>query len=163
MINLPSDMLEVEQFKVMPAIEKDTYLDKVIKKILDLNPNGITVPLIAKSLGMNVATIWRHLEKLTSTREAYKLNFGKTIIYYPNGKMIHHFKQEDILIGEKTYSFFYILNNFGKFLYLQEKRQDRLGTFEVVGGLLIPSEKIEDFISALMESNQEIKKMEKKK
>lgn len=161
MITLPQDMLETEQFEVMPAAEKDSYLDKMLKRVVDLNPNGVTVPMIAKTLRMNAATIWRHLEKLTATREAYKLDFGKTTIYYPNGKMIHHFKKEDLMIGDKTYSFYQVINNFGKFLYLQEKKQDRLGTLEVVGGLLIPVEKLEAFINALVESHKEIELTEK--
>ena len=68
MINLPTDLLETEQFKAMPALEKDSYLDRMLKKILELNPNGITAPTIARSLGINATTIWRHLEKLTSTK-----------------------------------------------------------------------------------------------
>ena len=34
MINLPTDLLETEQFKAMPALEKDSYLDRMLKKIL---------------------------------------------------------------------------------------------------------------------------------
>ena len=163
MINLPRDILETEQFKVMPALEKDSYLDRVLRKILELNPNGITAPVIARALGINATTIWRHLEKLTSTREGYKISYGKTTVYYPNGKMIHHFKKEDLLLGDKAYSFFYVVNNFGKFMYLQEKKQDRLGASEVVGGLLIPINKVEEFVNAIMESSREINKLDKTK
>jgi biotin operon repressor len=161
MIILPKDLLETEQFKVMPALEKDSYLDKTLKKILDLNSNGITAPVIARALGVNASTIWRHLEKLTSTREGYKISYGKTTVYYPNGKMIHHFKKEDLILRDKAYSFFYVVNNFGKFMYLQEKKQDRLGASEVVGGLLIPVNKIGEFVNAIIESSKEIIKLDK--
>ena len=162
MINIPKDLLEPEQFKSMPAIEKESYTNKVLKKALELNPNGLTAPDVSKSIGINATTIWRHLEKLTSTREAYKLSFGKTTIYFPNGKMIHHFKKEDIILGEKTYSFYYVLNNFGKFLYLQEKKQDRLGAVEVVGGLILPVEQIGSFVKAIVSLSKEIKEIDKK-
>jgi len=160
MINLPTDLLETEQFKAMPALEKDSYLDRMLKKILELNPNGITAPTIARSLGINATTIWRHLEKLTSTREGYKISYGKTTVYYPNGKMIHHFKKEDLILGDKAYSFFYVVNNFGKFMYLQEKKQDRLGASEVVGGLIIPINKLGEFVNAIIESSKEITKID---
>lgn len=162
MINLPKDLLEPEQFKTMPAIEKESYTNKVLKKTLELNPNGLTAPNVSRSIGINATTIWRHLERLTSTREAYKLSFGKTTIYFPNGKMIHHFKQEDIKLGEKTYSFYYVINNFGKYLYLQEKKQDRLGAIEVVGGLMIPVEQIGNLVKSIVASSKEIKEMDKK-
>lgn len=161
MINLPKDLLEPEQLKVMPALEKESYVNKILKKILELNSNGTTGPIVSKALGINATTIWRHLEKLTSTREAYKLNFGKTTIYFPNGKMIHHFKYEDISLGDKIYSFYYVINNFGEFLYLQEKKQDRLGAIDVIGGLMIPIKELGNFVRVILNSSKEIKEIKR--
>ena len=45
-------------------------------------------------------------------------------------------------------------------MYLQEKKQDRLGASEVVGGLIIPINKLGEFVNAIIESSKEITKID---
>ena len=158
-INLPSDLFTEEQFVVLTPAEKEKYITAVLKKILEVNPNGVTISQISKELDyFSRASIWRHLELLSATREGYKLNFGKVAIYYPNGKQIHHVFQNDVKLGENLFGFFFVKNNFGEFLYIQEKKEDRLGMKEVCGGLVIPTSRIAEFVDSINKSCKEVEK-----
>lgn len=155
-VNLPSDMLEEDNFKALPSNEKQTYIESLLNKILRLNPNGITISQIISALGyFNKSTVWMHLENLVSIREAYKLEMGKTNVYYPNGQMIHPLLREDIEIDDKTFSFFAVKNNFGNFIYLQEKKKDRLGVATACGGLVIPLKNAEEFLEQFKKAVKE--------
>lgn len=159
LINLPTDLLQKEKYEVMPPSDKERYIYTALKKILELNPNGITITMIKKATGFTYSTVWHHLEKMVATREGYKLDYGNTIIYFPNGKMVHHLKSEDMQIGDRGYSFYVVVNNFGKFVYLQEKKENRLGLTEVCGGLLIPYENLDEFIESLVNMKEKSKKL----
>lgn len=158
-LNLPSDLFTEEQFGSLTPIEKEKYVTGVLKKILEANPNGVTISQIAKELSyFSRASVWRHLELLMATREGYRLDFGKVAIYYPNGKQIHHAFQNDVKLGDSIYGFFFVTNNFGDFLYIQEKKEDKLGMKEVCGGLVIPASDIPEFIETINKSFKEVEK-----
>jgi hypothetical protein len=154
-IKLPSDILAREKYTSLNSIDKERYVNKTLKKILELNPNGVMISTVVKNTGFAHATVWHHLEKMTATREAYKLNYGAAQVYFANGKMVHPLKKYDLSMRDKQYSFFIVHNNFGKFLYVQEKKQDRLGAVNVCGGLLVSCEDIKDFIGSLERINKE--------
>lgn len=155
-LKLPSDMFDEEKFKAMPAKDKKDYLRVILKKILELNPNGITVSQINNAISYyNKPVIWNHLENMVSTREAYSLEFGKTIVYYPNGKMVHPLFKEDIQISDKLYSIFLVRNDFGDFLYLQEKKLDKLGLSTACGGIILPFNNCEEFAKILLQAKKE--------
>ena len=155
-VKLPSDMLDEERFKALPSGDKQTYIESLLNKILRLNTNGITVSQIIGSICyFNKSTIWMHLENLVSTREAYKLEMGKTNVYYPNGKMVHPLLRDDIEIDGKTFLFFSVKNNFGDFIYLQERKKDRLGVASTCGGLIIPLKSAEEFLSQFKKAIKE--------
>jgi len=142
----------------MPSNDKERYIYVVLKKILELNPNGATISMIKKATGFNHTTIWHHLDKMTTTREAYALDYGNATIYFANGKMVHHLKNVDISLHDKQYSFILVENNFGKYIYLQEKKENRLGVTEICGGLLLPYSLLDEFISSLRTVKAELAK-----
>src|SRR3989338_3415233 len=84
-INLPKEMLEKEAFKTLPAKEKEEYVTNLLKKILDLNEDGITISQIKEATGLTYSTIWHHLEILSSTAQAHKISRGNLDVYYHNG------------------------------------------------------------------------------
>ena len=118
LIKIPSDLLPREEFKSMNSIDKERYIYKTLKKILELNQNGVMISTVVKATGFSHATIWHHLEKMTATRESYKLNYGAAQVYFANGKMVHHLKKSDVTIKDKSYSFYLVDNNFGRFVYI---------------------------------------------
>jgi len=157
-VRLPTDILPASKFEVLPSTEKERYIRQVLKAILDLNHNGVTAPQIHRAIGFSRPTVWRHLEQMTATHEAYKLDYGHTSVYYANGRMLRHLFKDDLKVNDRTYSFILVANNFGEFIYLQEKRLTRLGNVEVSGGLLIPVPAFEKFINALNHAHEEVEK-----
>jgi len=158
-LDLPSDLLDMEKFKTMGPKDKERYTKTVLKKILELNPNGITAPQISRAIYFSRASVWNHLERLVMTREAYKLEFGKSTVYFPNGKMVHPIFQNNLEVGGKSYAFFFVRNNFGDFIYLQERKRDKLGFSNVCGGIILPLEKLEDFINKLSSAKKEVNRI----
>ena len=80
-IELPKDMLDKESFKTLPAKEKEEYLSNSLKKILDLNDDGVTISQIREATGLNYSTIWHHLEILSCTAQAHKISRGNLDVY----------------------------------------------------------------------------------
>ncbi len=145
-INLPKETLEKDAFKTLPAKEKEEYLKNVLKKILDLNPGGITTSQIKDAIGLPSSTIWHHLEILKSNAQGRKISRGNMDIYYPFGK-INHLK--DYTKGNATYSLCTAENNEGNFVCIYEKRENRSGNYTVLRGTAIPVELIDSFVKTL--------------
>lgn len=153
----PSDLLKKDQFSAMSPEEKERYTAKVLKRLLEMNPNGLTLGQVSEGTYFNRSSIWRHLEKLVTTRESYKLEFGRVSVYFANGKLIHSLFSEDIAVDGKTYPIFFVRNNLGDFVYIQEKQEDRLGRSDVCGGLVIPLKSVGVFSDRLLQVNSKVK------
>lgn len=155
MLEIPPRGLNVdlENFKRLSPQDRKELIRNVLLKIVKQNSNGITVPQIEKLTNFDARTISKHLEYLTAIREVYKLEMGaKTIIYYPNGKIMHS-ANKDYNIGDKFFAFSLISNVFGDFVYIQEKGLDMYNTLIVKGGLIIQKEHLGEFIERLSEVN----------
>ncbi len=146
-----------EEFKTMAPQERKRHIRTILKLILHKNGKyGITVPQIMKIASFDSRTISKHLEYLIAIREAYKMDLGGNIaLYYPNG-IIMHSHDVDEKIGNKYYSFSFIKNQTGEFLYIQEKSKDQFNTFAVKGGLVIEKSKVSQFIEKLEEVYREV-------
>ena len=131
-INLPKEMLEKEAFKSLPAKEKEEYVSNVLKKILGLNPDGITISQIKEATNLTYSTIWHHLEVLRCIAEGQKISRGNLDVYYPCGKVEH---LNDYGKGDVKYTLSMVENNKGKFFCLKEKKGDK-----VHSGILVPVE-----------------------
>lgn len=142
-INLPKEILEKESFKTLPAKEKDEYVSNLLKKILELNPDGITISQIREATGMTYSTLWHHLEILSCTAQGHKISHGNIDVYYPNGttKYLNEHKK-----GKVRYTISTIENKEGKFVCIHETRENRSGNHAVSKGINLPVELIDDFI-----------------
>jgi hypothetical protein len=144
--------IDIEELNKMPPSERKRHIRTILLKIVNKNENGITVPTLEKLTSFDQRTISKHMEFLTAIREAYKLEMGNQIIYYPNGKLMHPSDNIEKQIGDKFYKFSLIENNiFGKFLYIQEREKDIFNAFVVKGGLVVEQDKINEFIESLKE------------
>lgn len=155
-------MYTKKEYDALSPSERDSYIKTLLLKILEINKNGSTIPQITKKLNeyfgenyINRLTIWRHLELLNSTREAYKIEYGRVSVYYKNGIMIHHLFQKDIKLKNREYGFTFVKNLFGEEVYVQEKEMDKQGTSIICGGLNIPLSEIKEFISLLDKAKEE--------
>ncbi len=146
MINLPKEILPKEAFKSLPAKEKEEYLSNLLKKILELNPEGITISQIREATGLTYSTIWHHLEVLSCTSQCHKISRGNVDIYHPTGKSDH---LNEYNKGKVKYAISTVENNEGKFVCIHEKRENRLGNHTVCKGIDIPFELIDNFIETL--------------
>src|SRR3989344_7203232 len=110
-INLPKDLLQKEAFKTLPAKEKEEYLSNLLRKILELNPEGLTISQIKEAAALTYSTIWHHLEVLSCTAQIYKTSRGNLDVFYPVGKSIH---LNDYDHGDIHYSISMVENAKGK-------------------------------------------------
>lgn len=147
-INVPKDLLQKEAFKTLPAKEKEEYLRNLLKKVLELNPEGITISQIKEATGLTYSTLWHHLEILNSTAQCHKISRGNVDVYHATGKL-NHLNDHDY--GKVRYTIGTVEDNEGKFIYIHEKRENRLGNHIVCRGVHVPLELIGNFIKTLEE------------
>ena len=145
-INSPSDMLQKEAFKILPAKEKEEYITNLLKKVLELNPEGVTISQIKEATGLTYSTIWHHLEVLSCTAQGHKVSKGNLDVYYPAGKMSH---LNDYEKGKARYAISTAESKQGTFICIHEKRQSRTGNDAVCSGVAMPIELIDQFIEDL--------------
>ena len=153
-INLPPEILQKEAFKTLPAKGKEEYVSNLLGKILQLNPEGVTISQIKEATGITYSTVWHHLEVLHSTEQCHKLQKGNTDIFFPNTNASHLNDVEDTK-NKSIYSFSIVdlvesgFGRSGKFVYIHKKSENRSGNQAVCSGLSIPHNLIDDFISVL--------------
>ena len=111
--------------------------------------------------GFDRNTIQKHLDKLNGLREIYsQKKGGKISLYYPNGKPIHQIGSKrvgdanpilDVSIaqGSRNSLYFYII----------EKRHSILEGEVSEGAIMLPLEKLDEFIEALKELKQNVEVM----
>jgi hypothetical protein len=136
-------MLEKEAFKTLPAKEKEEYVSNLLKKILEVNPEGITISQIKEATGLTYSTIWHHLEVLSCTAQCHKISRGNTDVYHPAGTSNH---LNEYNKGKAKYVLSTVENDRGKFICIQEKKENRLGNHTVHRGIDIPFELINNFL-----------------
>ena len=145
-LTLPQEMLQKEAFKSLPAKEKEEYVSNFLLKLLQLNPDGITISQIREATGLTYSTLWHHLELLSCTAQTNKESKGNLDVYYPTGKVSH---LNDYTKGKINYSISTAENNEGKFVCIHEKRENRTGNHTVCKGIAIPIELVESLINEL--------------
>lgn len=145
-INLPKEMLKEEAFKLLSAKDKEEYVSNLLNRVLQLNPNGVTISQIKEAAGLNYSTIWHHLEVLSRIAQCHKVSRGNLDIYYPAGNFNHlneHAKDKVL------YSISTLKNENEDFVCIHEKRENRAGNHVVCSGVCIPVELIGNFIADL--------------
>ena len=145
-LKLPGDILKKEAFKTLPAKGKEEYLSNLLKKILDLNSEGITISQVKEATGLTYSTIWHHLEILSCKAQCRKISHGNLDVYYSNGEVAH---LNDYSKGKAVYSLGTVENNEGRFVCIHEKRDNRSGNQTVCKGIAIPYDIIDKVISEL--------------
>ena len=159
-LELPPTILKPEDVLSMNPQDRDKYVERLLLQILELNLQGATRSEIRDATGLDRATITKHLDRLLAIREAYRIERGILSIYYKNGKVIHARNIEHKFANDKRYSFFRLVNDEGKFTYIQEKETNSFGTVKVKGGILIRDEALMEFIKELQKFAMELNQLE---
>ena len=136
-IDKPNNFLNSGELMSLKPNQRKNYVQNKIIEILELNENGVTVSEVVNATGFEKITVWRHLENLTATRDAYKKERSGLVIYYKNGRLGHPSHRETCEIGRKIYVFDKLENNDGEFICIQEKEKDLFGKVIVNGGIMI--------------------------
>jgi len=154
-IKLPTETLQKEAFKTLPAKEKGEYVINLLKKVLELNTEGITITQIKEATGLTYSTIWHHLEILCCTAQGHKTHRGNLDVYYPLGKASH---LNDYDKDKIRYTISLVEDIKGNFVCIQEKRENRSGNQAVCSGVSIPVGLIDNIIETLNKAKKSLKK-----
>jgi len=151
-IMIPKTVLSPHEIQVLSPQERDFYIRNVILETLRLNDRqGITVSQVVSATKFNRMTVGKHLDVLVAIGEAYKIQRGNLFIYYKNGKIVHETDLQSIVLNDKTYTFYKLENNDGKFIYIQERELDECRVPQIKGGIMISLKDIPNFLSKLHE------------
>lgn len=162
-LSLPSSIRTQEEVLSMSPKDRDKYMEYTILEILKLNPQGTTITEITDATGLNRVTITKHLNRLVAIREAYRIERGPVSIYYKNGKVSHSRTMEHSFANDKRYSFFRLINNDERSVYIQEKETNTFGTVKVKGGIIIKDEDFLEFMKELQKFMLEVERVESNK
>lgn len=149
-IALPQNMLEKEQYLTLPSLQKEEYINSILKEILKLNPIGVTVSQIDKATYVGRSTIWHHMELLAAKGECLRLERGDTDVYHLN-EVIMALKELDVK-GSKLgsyYSFDLVKNTYGEYVRIQRKMESRTEASFVRQGIVIPCESFTELLNVL--------------
>ena len=145
----PIILLSQEEVLSLRPKDRDTYAEKIIIQLLEANPKGVTVSEIVEITGLNRSTITKHSKKLVAIREAHRQVRGNLSIYYKNGTILSSKSILNNISRNTSYTFMRIINDEGKYIYLQEKTNDNYGASNVSGGIMISDKDILDFLNEL--------------
>jgi len=142
-------VLPVKEVVSMRPQDREHYVEKIMLNILEMNPRGVTVSEIARKTSFYRDTVAKHLERLVATREAYGVARGNLTVYYKNGQVVHATDVKDATSPDRTYTFYKLENEDGKFIYIQEKELDEFRSVKVKGGIMIDARYALQFIKEL--------------
>jgi hypothetical protein len=159
-LKLPKNMFTLEEYMKLSPKKREAFVHNTVKEIVEMNENGISISDIGGATKFfSRKAIEKHLETLVATNEVYTKLIGKTIAYYPNGRLVHGKLQRDMKLDESNVLKFQIVDNpFGEFLFFHQIARTELGEL-VKGGLLIPRNKIKelkDFIDSIEKEIEEL-------
>jgi hypothetical protein len=146
-----------KEFEGLSPEQREQHLENSIRKILLNAADGVTVSHIASLIPYaSGKTIQRYLDKLINTNFGYKKLIGNTFIYYHNGRLMHEAIKENIPIGNKSYSFYYIKNPEGDYVFIQEKKRNELNAVTISGGVIVEKQQFAEFLEHLNDINNKL-------
>jgi len=155
-IQVPKEYAGKEKLRSLPAKDKEEYITNLIKGILELNPNGVTISQIKNATGLTPSTVWHHLEMLKSSAQCRKISHGNIDIYHHIGKLN---RVVEYASGTVKYVVSTVSNQEGDFACIHELRESR-GTHKTIRGVAIPYDllgSIADALGKAQKANKKIK------
>lgn len=148
-----------KEFDGLSISQREKHCEYLIRRILENSGEGVLISQIKEAVQYlkNEKTIQRYLDKLVNTNTAYKKQVGRAYLYYLNGRLLHESLKEDMQAGDKLYSFYYIKNPDGEFVFIQEKKKGEFKDVSVSGGILVKSDYFDNLIEHLSAINKKIK------
>ncbi|RLI73553.1 hypothetical protein DRP04_15670 [Archaeoglobales archaeon] len=131
-----------ERFKGKSTSEKEEYIRQIIRETVMLNPEGVTISMLAENLPFDRKTIEKHLYALQFKNEVYSIRLGRTVLYLSNLKGAKKIGRKKI--GERVYELSQVRNRNGEFILIRQLKDNNTS-----GGLLVPKEEFEEFVRFL--------------
>ena len=148
-LDLPQNILIKEQYSALSSYQKGEYITNLLKQILELNPNGITISQVDKAIKLGHATIWHHLEALADRAFCLKMERGDTAVYNFN-KILDELEDCHMQGKFYHYDFDLIENIFGKFVRMQTKQEGESGNLVVHSGIIIGTNSYDKVVDSLI-------------
>jgi len=150
------EMLSDDDFAKLPPHEREHYLKTIIRKTVNLNPNGVTAKQLSKNLGIDPRILDKHLSVMLHTGDIYTVNFDDTTVYLPNGRALHPVLEGEFENDKDTVIMvFQLRNRLGDFVYLQEKKKSDYRE-DTNMGVMIPIDRFADFVEYLKNARTEM-------
>jgi len=143
-VKVPDDVKKWEERRRMSPYERERYTREVIRRTLEMNPDGVTVSELEKVLPFGRKAIEKHLLALTTANEAYTEVRGATVIYYSNTAGIVENTRKAVELGGYKYELSVVRNKRGEFVLVRQIEGD-----DTVGGIVIPKSEFNRFIEFL--------------
>jgi DNA-binding transcriptional ArsR family regulator len=155
MIEKVPEMLPKEQYLQLPSYEREHYLRNIIRKTIEMNPNGVTANEISKKLEVDPRAVDKHLTMLLHTNLIYVERYDEKEVYLHNGKSLHPVYEKTLEVEGKKYEVFRLRNRRGEFVLLQEKISGEVRD-DVMAGVLIPLRKFSTFVDYMVKVRDEM-------
>lgn len=145
--------------------EKISLEDKIYK-IVKNKSDGVSAGEIAEILEKTKNTVLKELRALESEREIYSAKVGNTLVWYPNGRLIHPYLETFIEMRGKPYRLSIQEGKSGPLLQIQERSYSLLDGERVEGAIFLEYDAIEELVKGIDEirnrfSNYEEMKVKK--
>ncbi|MDK2825652.1 MAG: hypothetical protein PWQ44_828 [Methanolobus sp.] len=133
--------------------QKSTGRHSLVLNIVRQYPEGITVKAISSFLNLSENRVRDILDEFVLRREIYKRKVpgSKSVLYYPNGKLIHKYLQESRDYGEQIFRLSYHEGKKTARLQIQERKFTLLEGEKVEGSIFIDVENIPLLIEFIKE------------
>ncbi|MEE9174976.1 MAG: hypothetical protein V3U19_02255 [Thermodesulfobacteriota bacterium] len=136
---------EQKEIKRLKASEKERYIRQQLRKIVNLNPHGVTLVQLNNTLSFDYRTIEKHLFALQFTNEVYTQKIGATTLYLSNLAGMKDETKRNITIDDHEFEVSEIENREGEFVLIRQLREG-----DTRGGVLVPKDKHKEFLEFLV-------------
>ena len=139
------ELLSEQEYRHLPASEKDIYIKEILRQTLSKNPNGTSISQLARYLPYSRRTIEKHLAIMGRTQEIYSYKLGLNKLYISNHKKLEA-TSCSILLDSSEYVVYTLHNKRGHFAVIQQRDTN---IPDITGGMQIPLEHFEGFVKYL--------------
>lgn len=147
----------------MRAKDKTKFARKVITEALESHrADGLSISELSDITGFTRETISKHLDVLVASREVYKAG-EVSARYHKNGRILHYHHMDNKLFSKRFYTFYYLNNPDGNFIYIQEKEMGKFRTVEDKGGIMVAVDDLPRFMTELQTFARDVAKESKGK
>ncbi len=142
------------------AIVGDDSVENKILNIVRYNPDGVPTSVMKDALEITKNTALKVLRSLEAEREIYSAKIGKTLVWYPNGRLIHPYLETFMELCGKPYRFSIQEGRRGPMVQIQERSYSLLRGERVEGAIFVELGNLEEFIEGLSEIRDRFRNLE---